>query len=282
MMSVIDRGRGPAVVLIPGIQGRWEWLGPAVDALSARCRVLTCSLPGEPGSGLAMDRRLGFDAHVVQIDALLDRAGLERAALCGVSFGGAIAVRYAARRPARVTALVLASPPGPRWKPDARVNRYRQWPRLMAPVFVATAPARLYPEIAAAVPSGRGRLVFSTRHLVRVTCAPLSPRRMTARLDEWLASDRERDCRMVSAPTLILTGEVGLDRVVSVPDSRDYAALIDGARVAVLERTGHLGLLTRPDRFADEVTAFVTDAERRHEGIAACRLGNGDSLERAD
>ena len=40
---VIDRGAGTPLVLIPGIQGRWEWMAPAVDALAARTRVLTGS-----------------------------------------------------------------------------------------------------------------------------------------------------------------------------------------------------------------------------------------------
>ena len=33
-MDIIDRGSGPPLVLIPGLQGRWEYLRPAVDALS--------------------------------------------------------------------------------------------------------------------------------------------------------------------------------------------------------------------------------------------------------
>ena len=39
-MTIVDVGSGPPVILVPGIQGRWEWMKPAVDALSARCRVV--------------------------------------------------------------------------------------------------------------------------------------------------------------------------------------------------------------------------------------------------
>ena len=46
-------------------------------------------------------------------DAVLDRAGLERAAICGISLGGMVALRYAAVRAGRVSALVLVSVPGP-------------------------------------------------------------------------------------------------------------------------------------------------------------------------
>ena len=39
-----ERGRGSPIVLIPGLQGRWEWMMPAVDALSARHRTFSFSL----------------------------------------------------------------------------------------------------------------------------------------------------------------------------------------------------------------------------------------------
>ena len=54
-----------------------------------------------------MDASLGFDVFTRQIDEVLDRTGLDRVALCGVSFGGTIATRYAATYPDRVSALVL-------------------------------------------------------------------------------------------------------------------------------------------------------------------------------
>ena len=43
---MLDVGSGPPVVVLPGVQGRWEWMRPAVGALAERCRVLTDSLPG--------------------------------------------------------------------------------------------------------------------------------------------------------------------------------------------------------------------------------------------
>jgi len=58
------------VVVIPGIQGRWEWMTPAIDALAATTRVLSVSLAGEPRSGARFDPSRGLDAFLDQIDAL--------------------------------------------------------------------------------------------------------------------------------------------------------------------------------------------------------------------
>jgi pimeloyl-ACP methyl ester carboxylesterase len=260
--TIVDVGTGPPVVLVPGIQGRWEWMAPAVGALARRCRVVTFSLCGERGSGVPIDGGLGFDCHVAQVERALDRVGLARAALCGVSFGGLIALRVAAKRPERVTHLVLVSALSPRWRPDGRVRRYLEWPRLAAPFFVLGAPLRLGPEIAAAFPDWCGRLRFAATHAARVARAPFAPRLMAERIRLEQAIDLEPDCAAVRAPTLVVTGEAGLDRVVPVEGTLDFVRLIPGARHVVLERTGHLGLVTRPDAWATIVSDFVRPAGR--------------------
>ena len=61
----------------------------------------------------------------------------------------------------------------------------------------------------------------------------------------------------VTAPTLVLTGERGLDRTVPVDLTERYMTLIPGAERAYLSRTGHMGTVTRPDEFARMVTDFV-------------------------
>jgi pimeloyl-ACP methyl ester carboxylesterase len=70
--------------------------------------------------------------------------------------------------------------------------------------------------------------------------------------------DTAAACARVAAPTLVVTGEPGLDRVVPVESTRGYARAIRGAELAQLDRTGHLGLVTRPHEFADIVGGFVS------------------------
>ena len=65
------------------------------------------------------------------------------------------------------------------------------------------------------------------------------------------------DCARVRTPTLIITGERNLDRVVPVDGTLGYLPLIPGARHRTLERTGHLGSVTTPDAFAAMIREFV-------------------------
>jgi len=274
---MIDIGSGPPLVLLPGIQGRWEWIAPTALALSATFRVLAASLPGEPGSGMPHDRRAGFDMFVDQIDRILDRASVKSAVVCGVSFGGLISVAFAAARPERVTALVLASAPGPRWKPDARVARYMKAPITSIPSFVWSAAGRLYPEVTAALPTRGARFLFLARHLSRLMRAPMSPRRMTDRIALSGTVDFVGACRSITAPTLVVAGEPELDRVVPVAGMAEYIELIRNARFTTIGNGGHIGMVTRAQAFASLVTGFVetgvsparveTDSSR-HDGHA--------------
>jgi pimeloyl-ACP methyl ester carboxylesterase len=246
--AFVELGQGRPLVLIPGIQGRWEWMRAAVDALANRFRVLTFSLAGEPGSGPAP--RV-FDRHLQQVDAVLGRAAVDRAVICGVSYGGLVAVRYAARRPARVDRLVLVSTPAPGWQPNARVRQYADAPRSSALAFVAGAPARLSREIAAAIPGRAERLATTAGYLGSIVRYPGSARRMAARVRCLDGEEFTHDASHVAAPTLIITGEAALDRVVPVRGTREYLGLIRGAVGVTLENTGHIGLVTRPAAFAD-------------------------------
>lgn len=251
----VDVGQGPLLVLIPGIQGRWEWMGPAIRALSRHFRVLSFSL-----NQVGPDRF--FDRCVDHLDALLDQAGDARpAVVAGVSFGGLVAVRYAARRPMRTRSLVLTSSPAPRWRPDPVSAGYTRRPRLSLPAFAVRAVRRSAPEIAAAFPTWPGRCRFAATHITRVLRSPLRPTQMASWVHAWLEADLVSDCRAIRVPTLVVTGEPALDRVVPVSSSLEYLQLIAGARYAPLARTGHLGLVTRPEAYAAILAGFVFDAQ---------------------
>jgi pimeloyl-ACP methyl ester carboxylesterase len=80
---------------------------------------------------------------------------------------------------------------------------------------------------------------------------------MAARARELPIPGIVSDCARIKAPTLIVTGERALDRVVPVDGTSSYTALIQGARHVVIERTGHQGTITRPAEFTAVVCAFV-------------------------
>jgi pimeloyl-ACP methyl ester carboxylesterase len=264
-LNIIDRGDGTPVVLIPGIQGRWEWMKPAVDALAERCRVITFSLADEPSSGGRFDEHHGFQCYVDQVREALDTAGIRKAAICGVSYGGLIAAAFATRHPDRASSIVLVSALPPSWKPNGRVRFYLRAPRLLAPLFML-ASLRMYREIAAAG-TGIARSVSAAVGIGWLSVTHMfSPGRMARRVHLLESLDLNGELARVAArlatPALVITGEPTLDRVVPVTATHDYLRLWPHASAATISRTGHLGSMTRPVEFARLVASFAERATR--------------------
>jgi pimeloyl-ACP methyl ester carboxylesterase len=261
-VRIIDKGTGPPLVIVPGLQGRWDYIAPAVEALARTFRVMTFDLCDEPSSGAAFLGERGLDNYVVQLGGVLDRCGVERAHVCGISFGGLIALRVAATHPERVASLILASTPGPGWHLRRRHELYARLPRLFGPIFLAETPFRLRLELRAALPARRDRRAFARSQLRLLVGAPLSLARMAARARLISRADIASDCARVTAPTLVVTGERDLDHVVPVDGSVGYLSAICGSRGVVLERSGHLGSITRPEAFAAIIRKFAAPLAR--------------------
>ena len=256
---MIDRGTGIPIVLIPGLHGRWEWMCPAVEALARHHRVITFSLCDERTSPFPCEPKQAFENYVSQVGLVLQRAKIERAVIAGISYGGLIASEFAARYPEQVSGLVLASALHPSWQPDQQQQRYLDAPILMSPMFLATSPTRMRPELVAAMPKLGERLRFTAKYGAMALLAPTTPMRMARRI-AWAKAYRFADPRNVEAPALLVTGEPDLDRVVPVDVSRRYLNDLQRAEHVVLPHTGHLGYITRPDAFAEMLEGFVNGA----------------------
>lgn len=113
-LRVVTRGtQGSPVLLLSGagndnISLSWRH---AIPALAERHRVLALDWPKQGGStpwhGFA-----GHDRMLACITAVLDHFELDRAALVGLSQGGALTLAYAIEHPERVSRLVAIAPAG--------------------------------------------------------------------------------------------------------------------------------------------------------------------------
>jgi len=105
-------GQGPPLVRALGwlTHLEYEWENPLwrffIDGMSRR--YLLVRFDGR-GMGLS-DRQVSdysLEAHVRDLEAVVDALGLERFALYGISQGGPTAITYAVRHPERVSHLIL-------------------------------------------------------------------------------------------------------------------------------------------------------------------------------
>lgn len=101
-----ERRDAPVALAIHGITSTSRtWLATA-RALGDRAALIAVDLRGR-GCSSELPPPYGLDAHVQDMLAVLDAAGIARAVVAGHSLGAYVAARLAVRRPDRVAHLVL-------------------------------------------------------------------------------------------------------------------------------------------------------------------------------
>jgi len=252
----------PAVVFLHGLAGCWQnWLENIVP-LAADHRVIAIDLPGfgespVPAGPISVS---GYARTVVEV---LDALGLEQATIVGNSMGGFVGCEMAIRFPQRIERLVLVAGAGlslrhmrHERKTGARarvenllffglgrlarhtdlVVRSRRLRRGLL-LLVVAHPERLSGPLIAEQAHGAGKPGFDDA-LEAMTAYPIRDR-----LGE------------ISCPTLIVWGED--DRLVPVRDAAEFEWLIRDARRIVYPDTGHMVMLERPERFNEDLRAFI-------------------------
>ncbi len=101
------QGTGAPLVLLHGTSASLHTWDGWVAELSTERRVLRLDLPGFGLTGPPPDGDYRMSAYVRRVIAVLDALEVERFALAGNSFGGAISIAVAHAHPGRVERLVL-------------------------------------------------------------------------------------------------------------------------------------------------------------------------------
>lgn len=248
-VEVVRLGRGDPLVLVPGLAGSWKLLFPLAQRLARHHHVVLAGLRGDASRWGDLESHpsrtgdIGDYAH--DLAFLIDHLGLERPAVLGVSFGGAIALEYAARNPHRLNALVLNGV-------EARFHRTigSKIARLALERFPLPSDSpfinQFFHLLYGAKPEP-GPLVDFVVDRIWETDQSIMAQRL-AQLEQFDVCDRLSN---IEAPTLVLAG--ARDVIVPVARQQAMASEIAGAHFASIENAGHLAFLTHRGRFARDV-----------------------------
>jgi 3-oxoadipate enol-lactonase len=225
----------PVVVLsnsLGATRGMWD---PQVPPLAERFRVVTYDTRGH-GSSPAPDGPYTLDDLVDDVVALLDRLGVRRAHVAGLSLGGMIALRLAAREPARVDRIaVLCS--SAKTEPQGFLDRAATARSDGTATFAPAVVARwLTPPYAAEHPD----LVTRLEAMV----AGADDAGYAACCEVVAAIDLREDLGRITAPTLVVSGAE--DPALPPAHQEAIAAGIPGAELLSVSPGAHLANLEQP------------------------------------
>jgi class 3 adenylate cyclase len=249
-------GGGPInLVMVPGfvsnVENYWDEpdLARFLNRLGSYARVVTFDKRGTGMSDRGAEL-LGLDQRMDDLRAVMDAAGMEQAAVLGISEGAPLAILFAATYPDRCRALVLYG----------SFSRFSYW----FPTEEALAAFFSYVEqawgtggsVKKFAPSRANDATFQ-RWWGRNERLGASPAAVKALMNMNSQIDISGILPAVRVPTLVIhrTG----DKTVSVEGGRDVAARIPGARLFELPGIDHIFYVgENADEISDAIEEFLT------------------------
>lgn len=244
-------GSGPTILMLHGIGGGHLAFAPQVESFaSSGYRAVAWDMPGYGHS--APIEPYTFKGLAESCIALIDGLGCEHVVLVGHSMGGMVAQEVVARRPERVSRLVLCG------TSPAFGQRDGEWQR----AFVAerTAPleaGRTMAELAEVlVPQMIGpRALPEGVRLAQHCMGLVNPSTYRRALEALVTFDRRANLPNIHVPTLLLAGEH--DRNAPSAVMQKMAQAIAGSTFLELPGVGHLQNLEAPEAFDAAVLNFL-------------------------
>lgn len=201
-----------------------------------------------------------MDAQVTDLDAIRNALALDRVAVLGDSYGGMIAMAYAAAHPQHVARLILSDSAAPSWQglvhllpqvfPDREELGEREAKRLAADPEAA-AQAGLVNHM---------RMMFYSTDLRDAFLAHMGDLGFVPAVGQAVQQATENlDLAAKLAgfhfPTLVISGRYDMN--VAPLTAWRMAHAIPGAQLVFFERSGHLPAYEEPDKYLRTLEAFL-------------------------
>jgi pimeloyl-ACP methyl ester carboxylesterase len=269
-LNYVDIGEGPGtpVVLVHGLAGQWQNWIENIPRLAQDRRVLAPDLPGFGMSDMPHDGEVTIQGYGRVVKRFCEAMELDRVALIGNSMGGFISAEVTIQDPDRVERLVLISAAG-----ITSSNVYEAPTALIGRVAQAiTATTAAGHKRMARRPRGRhAALALVARHPSKLRADAAWEGLMKgadkpgfrAALMASVRYDYTERLSEIRCPTLILWGEN--DSVITVDDAHEYERLIPDSRKTVMEDTGHVPMMERPQAVNDVLLEFLAESGSAEE-----------------
>ncbi len=262
-ISVSSRGRGPDIILVPGVGAHADVWSAIADSLDEGYRIHIVQVNGFAGTPASANAEGPVAAPVAEeLVRYIGEQKLSRPAIVGHSMGGAIGLMIAARHPdtpSRV--MVIDMPPylgavlAPGAAPDsvrAMGEQLRQG-FLQKPVDSPTVFEQMVPTMTRN-DSARTKLLEYARASHRPTLGNA--------MHEKIVTDLRPELSRITVPVVVLYVQpVGVPMTAEQLDSgmRESFANARQARLVRVEDSNHYVLIDQPGRVVDEIRRLMAN-----------------------
>jgi pimeloyl-ACP methyl ester carboxylesterase len=246
-VSLRRAGKGPPLLYLHGADGYSQWL-PFFDALAEQYEVL---VPEHPGYGASDDPPLirnVSDMAMFYLD-FLEALDLRDLHIVGHSMGGWIAAEILIREQSRAKSLTLISSAGIRVEgvPSGDIFIWNR-EELLRNIFYNQA----YADIALSLQPTEQQIDTMLKNRFTSTKLGWQPRWYNPDLEKWL--------HRIKRPSLIVWGED--DKVMPSAYAGLWHERLPGARLAMIEKCGHVPQVEKLKETIDPLRDFLAEASR--------------------
>ena len=235
-------GPGEPIVFSHGLLWNTALFAPQVAALKGRYRCVAYDHRGQGRSADAQGSEIGMDLLTDDVAALIAALKLEKVHFCGLSMGGFVGMRLAARSPHLVRSLILCETSADA-EPAENVPKYRKLNFVARWLGLRFVSAKVLPILfgqtsltdpsrAAEKAVWRKQLEGNRRSIWRAVNGVIN---RSAVIDEL---------PRITAPTLVIVGD---EDVATVPAKAErIAKAIPNARLVLIAKAGHSSTVEQP------------------------------------
>lgn len=254
-LNVEDTGPGSSgetIVFSHGLLWDTSLFAPQIAALRSKYRCIAWDHRGQGKSAADHRQSIGMELVAMDAIALLEQLAPGPVHFCGLSMGGFIAMRIAARRPDLIKSLLLLETSADD-EPIETVGRYRT----LAAVVKLVGPRIIGGRIAP-IMIGKTTMQDPARKQDVATYTAT----MTRRKDIWRAVNGVIDrapiyseLGRINTPTLVMVGDE--DTATPRHKAERIVAAIKGATLEVIPAAGHSSTVEQPARVTTGILRFL-------------------------
>jgi proline iminopeptidase len=202
-----------------------------------------------------------MDAQVADMEVVRAKFGFQKFDLVGDSYGGLLAMAYAAAHPEHIEKLILSDSAAPAWKDIVRVLP-DVFPDVLEQIAAREKNSGSDPHAADQRIRDHFLMLFYSEanreaYLAGVQDLGSTPQVSAAVQKATRTLDLTPELPKFKFPTMVITGRYDMN-VTPLTAWNIYKA-IPGAKFVVFEKSGHLPSYEEPDKYVQVVDAFLSE-----------------------
>ncbi len=237
----VEEGQGRKVLLLHGLFGSPDNWVRTIETLAPNYHVLALRLPVHRDNCNGLNSIPQLTEYVKEF---IDHKNIDKAALCGNSLGGQIALDFCVRYPERAEKLVLTGSAG---------------------LYERSLTSGSLPKVCKEFILDQGKKIFydpacfMTETMVDEILKSLGDRQYLRFLLRIAKSTRDyymkETLHHVRVPTLLIWG--AQDEVTPPHVAHEFESHIEGAKLVFFDQCGHSPPIEQPERFAQTMKEFI-------------------------